>query len=143
MSKFWCKILGIGIIVFFLLVWWSFPSKPEIKKVSPQRAKPGQKIILTVEGVNTHFMAGDYSAWLKLNDDYAIRNVEFTPMNDDMVKVLFYIPANMPNHKEVNHLALIMRSKRDGLSRFPSAIIIQNFHSELPPSSEGWGDLDF
>lgn len=122
----WWKILGVIIVLYSIVVGMIVPLKPGIVKVKPGNARTGEKITLEVVGYNSHYEEGEVSmrAWLKLDNERALKAEAIEVSDDRTVALTFDIPPYLPITDRVKDLSLIIDNEVDGASILPSAFFI-------------------
>ncbi len=123
MKKNWWKFLAV------LLLLWSFtagllvPLKPGIYSAEPTSLKAGQPVKISVTGYNTFFKKNEAAlrAWLKLDDDHAVKATRFDVSGENRMVAEFDLPPHFPGRDLTAPLSLIVDSPGDGPAILPDA----------------------
>lgn len=121
----WWKITGILLFAYVLIGGMIIPLRPGITVVKPSGGLAGKRLVLMIEGYNTHFKeAVQTRAWLKLDSVHAIKTILFTPLSANTATAEFYIPKSFPREDQVHPLHLILDNEIDGVFVQPNAVFI-------------------
>ncbi|MBT8219225.1 MAG: cytochrome c biogenesis protein [Bacteroidia bacterium] len=119
------KFIGVGLIIYSMIVGMLVPLKPSIELVAPSAAKTGQQINLEVTGYNTNYSgSASIRAWLKDEEGNAVLSKNVTVINAQNLVANFDIPGFLPSSDRVVPFTLILDHPVDGAMVSPDAVFI-------------------
>ena len=122
----WWKISGILLFIYVLTGGMITPLGPGITLVTPSNGAAGEKLVISIEGYNTHFnKATKTRAWLKLDSIHAVKATTFSAVDATRANAEFLLPKGFPGGKQVFPLHLIVDNEIDGAFVQPNAVFIR------------------
>ncbi len=121
----WWKTLSVLLVLYSLAVGMFVPLKPGIAYVSPETAKTGDTLRLTMHGYNTFYTrsrAEDIRVWLQFDSANAVLGQQLKVKNDTTLEATFVLPADLPRPRPSLMLNAILDHPADGVSLLPSAV---------------------
>lgn len=121
----WWKILSVLLVLYALVVGMLVPLKPGIAYVSPETAKSGDTLRLTLHGYNTFYTrsrAEEIRVWLQYDSAQAVLGQNLAVLNDTTLKATFVLPAELPRPTPSVMLNAILDHPSDGVSLLPDAV---------------------
>lgn len=123
----WWQILGVGLILYSLIVGMIVPLGSGITDVYPAEVHAASSTTLKVTGYNSNFEdASKSSAWIKLNDSLGIPASNVVAISQNEVEFTFDLLGNLPVERDTNLVSLVVHNEIDGISVLPSAIRLFN-----------------
>lgn len=115
------------ILLYVMTIGMIAPLAPGITEVSPERAKTGKTIALSVKGYNSNFtqVKEPIRAWLKIDTAHAICGNAIKVLDDQRLEIAFTIPNYLPGSDRIQPATLILNNDADGSSIFPNAVFIE------------------
>jgi heme exporter protein C len=134
MYKWWWKFLGVLLLIYAFTVGMLVPLKPGILEVSPASLRTGQTAEVKVLGYNSNYKKAEDSlrAWLKLDEERAIRANSIEVLSDQEMLASFNIPEYLPVNRRVQDFTIVVDNELDGYSLRPSAVVVTQ--DSLDPS---------
>ncbi len=126
-------------MIYSIVAGLAIPLKPGIyDAITASKAITGAPIDIVAVGYLTKFdnTKDDLRAWLKVDNEHAIASTAIKVESESRLKVSFDIPNNLPSADKTVDAALIIDSKKNGYSIFPSAVFIKN--TVGTNSAAGW-----
>lgn len=127
MKGIWWKSLAVGILLYVILAGFLAPLKPGVVEINPNRVQAGNSSSFEIKGYNTFFnqTQGAINAWLKLNDQYALKSSGVEVKNDVLLNILFTIPDTFPLVGQVHPMALVISDTVHGSFVLPNAVFVR------------------
>ena len=135
-NGFWWKCLGVVLFLYVLIGGLSVPLGSGVQHILPSNAKSGDTVDLTIKGYNTHFNTSlPTDIWLKLDSQFAIKNLSHTVIDPTTIQAQFVIPTRLDTNKKIVPLSLIVSHPTDGTFVQPNALFVtQNEALSINPS---------
>ncbi|MBC7776903.1 MAG: cytochrome c biogenesis protein CcsA [Phycisphaerae bacterium] len=124
----WWKTLSVLLVLYALAVGMFVPLKPGIAYVSPETAKSGDSLRLTLHGYNTYYTrsrAEEIRVWLQFDSAQAVMGKNLRILSDTTLEASFILPADLPRSRPSVMLNAILDHPSDGVSLLPSAVEIK------------------
>ncbi len=131
----WWKTLSVLLVLYALSVGMFVPLKPGIAYVSPQTAKSGDSLRLTLHGYNTYYTrsrAEEIRVWLQFDPEQAVMGQNLKVLSDTSLEASFLLPADLPRSRPSVMLNAILDHPFDGVSLLPSAVEVKRDTTALP-----------
>jgi len=131
----WWKTLSVLLVLYSLAVGMFVPLKPGIAYVSPETARSGDTLRLTLHGYNTYYTrsrAEDIRAWLQYDSSKAILGQNLKVLNDTILEATFQLPADLPRPSPSVMVNAILDHPSDGVSLLPSAVELVRDTANFP-----------
>ncbi len=140
MRSNWWKFLGVAIIMYTFIAGILVPLKPGIVAVSPSSTRTGETLEMEIQGYNSNFKRGEDSlrAWLKLDDQHALRAVQLKAIDDQNLQLTFQIPPYLPARERIKDMTLIVDNSIDGASFLPSAVFVTQDSIDPDMGTQVW-----
>ncbi len=128
------------ILMYVFVAGWFIPLNPGIIKVTPERAKAGESVVLEVTGYNSSYVSDTSSvrAWLRLTGDTVILAQHVQVWDNRKLTASFYIPSVFPMRQEAYPLTLIIDHETDGTSVLPNAVFATPADQQDPTEMALW-----
>ena len=137
MKQMWWKILGVLILLYVLTVGMLTPLKPGIVDISGFQTKAGATKTYDIKGYNTHYLAANTYAWLKLDENnLLLANTQ--AHTDTELSATFDIPLSFPAKGSNHEMTLITYNKADGPAVLPGAVIV----TDVIETDTDWPAMD-
>lgn len=125
MKKHWWKALGVLLLIYVFIAGMTVPLTPGIVSVTPSSVRTGDEVSLEVLGYNTTYQKGEgIQAWLKMDDERAIRANRVEVKGPRALEATFKIPEYLPVGKKVQDFVLVLDHDRTGTAILPSAVFV-------------------
>ncbi|MDO8366713.1 MAG: cytochrome c biogenesis protein CcsA [Saprospiraceae bacterium] len=139
----WWKTLSVLLVLYALAVGMFVPLKPGIAYVSPETAKSGDTMRLTIHGYNTFYtrsQASEMRVWLQYDSAKAVLGQDLKVLNDTMIEATFSFPLDLPRPSPSVMLNAILDHPSDGVSLLPSAVEVvrDTASSTASEARAGW-----
>jgi heme exporter protein C len=139
MKKNWWKALGVFLLIYVFIAGMTVPLTPGIVSVSPSSVRTGEQITLDITGYNSNYLTTDnIVAWLKMDDEKAIKASAIAIQNPRQLSLTFSIPEYLPINKKVQDFALVIDSESEGTSVLPSAVFVTQDSIDLEMGQKTW-----
>ncbi|MCB0664512.1 MAG: cytochrome c biogenesis protein CcsA [Saprospiraceae bacterium] len=135
----WWKLLGVILIIYSLIFGMLVPLGPGIVRVHPVRTIAGSTLEMNVEGYNSHYDESEVSAWLKLDERFALEASRVDVIDRRHLTAIFEIPVAFPRPDSIHVLSLILYNEIDGHSILPQAIFAKS-DPAVPSGAQAWQD---
>jgi heme exporter protein C len=135
----WWKIISVLLVLYVLAVGMLVPLKPGIAYVSPETAKSGDSLRLTLHGYNTFYTRGrseEMRVWLQFDSAQAVLGQNLRVLSDTTLEASFLLPAELPRARASVMVNAILDHPSDGVSLLPSAFEI--VRDSTARSSASW-----
>jgi len=136
----WWKTLSVLLVLYAIVVGMLIPLKPGIAYVSPETARSGDSIRMTVHGYNTFYTrssADKVRIWLQYDSAQAVLGQNLAVLNDTTLEASFVLPADLPRPTASVRLNAILDHPSDGVSLLPSALEV--VRDTAASSGASWG----
>lgn len=123
----WWKALSVILVLYVLAVGMLVPLKPGIAYVSPETAKSGDSLRITLHGYNTFYTQSPNEAirvWLQFDSAQAVLGQNLRVLSDTTLEASFLLPAELPRARPSVMVNAILDHPSDGVSLLPSAFEI-------------------
>jgi len=135
----WWKAISVLLVLYVLAVGMLVPLKPGIAYVSPETAKSGDSLRLTLHGYNTYYTrsrAEEIRVWLQFDSAQAVLGQNLRVLSDTTLEASFLLPADLPRLRPSVMVNAILDHPSDGVSLLPSAFEI--VRDSTATSSTSW-----
>lgn len=139
----WWKIASIVLLLYTIVAGFLVPLRPGIESSSPVTSAAGQRVIIDVNGYNTHWSenATALRAWLKTESDLAIPAQRIESKSDVELALEFQLPSQLPGDAASTSLTLVVDHPTDGPSVLPRALDVSTSDANLQSSSTWKSDI--
>lgn len=125
-AQFWWKVVGMFLLVIVLAGGLLLPLSPGILTVTPDSAKVGEQVTLSIEGYNTQFSKAEDEpkVWLKLKSYYICSNAVRTK-NNDSIEADFTVPYSLGGENIANQtMDLIVSDDYNGTISQRNSLVV-------------------
>ncbi|MCB0548067.1 MAG: cytochrome c biogenesis protein CcsA [Phaeodactylibacter sp.] len=139
LKKYWWKALSVIILIYVFIAGMTVPLSPGIERVAPTSVRTGDEVTLEVLGYNSRYdEGGQVSAWLKLDNERALKAESVQVESGRRLKALFRIPEYLPVDRKVQDFTLILDNEKDGASVLPSAVFVTQDSIDPEMGQKAW-----
>jgi heme exporter protein C len=139
MKKHWWKVLGVLLLVYVFVAGLTVPLTPGVVAVSPSSVRTGEELKLEVTGYNSQYRQdADIQAWLKLDEENALKAERIEVEGERRLNAYFNIPAYLPVNRKVQDFVLVIDSEAEGTSVLPSAVFVTQDSIDPEMGKQTW-----
>lgn len=134
----WWKTLSVLLVLYALVVGMLVPLKPGIAYVSPETARAGDSIRVTLHGYNSFYTRSpveNIRVWLQYDSAQALLGQRLLVLTDTSLEASFVLPASLPRPTPSVMLNAILDHPADGVSLLPSALEVSRDTSAASAAS--------